>query len=429
MTISWVANQTQVDVLFPFSPSNVAESRTVSFPGGIIGGASYNAVFKQVFVVPAEVTKVSVSPTTLAPFQTGIGTVILDGVAGPSGRTVTLSSNDLVVSVPTTVVVPSGQRRANFVVTDTSNVGTPGTATISAQIGTGASSTGNVNYSDFRQISIIPSVTSIVGGNQLGFIATTNAALPTQTALGFDWSGFATGAFPSLVLFPANRKTVGFSVVPDGVDTAKTLTVTGQNNTAPFPTATVQILPASLASVELAPTFGGLSGTGTVRLNGFAGPSGAEVTLEIIAFHADVPPFVTIPPNKRSVTFTYTTTGVDADESLDLRADYGTATATTLGTLRRATAGALVPSTSTSSGGKVTFTLKTNGSAGESGTTFNISSDNSSVVVPGTVKVLPGKASATFVGTVTSTGTPTPVTITATVPTGVGSVGTTITVN
>ncbi|MFX8972739.1 hypothetical protein ABTN24_19660, partial [Acinetobacter baumannii] len=86
----------------------------IAFPFTNISGTSYSFALTAVSVVPADVVAVSALPTKLDPFQTGVGTVILNGAAGPLGRTVTLTSNDPVISVPPTVTVTKGQRRAYF---------------------------------------------------------------------------------------------------------------------------------------------------------------------------------------------------------------------------------------------------------------------------------------------------------------------------
>lgn len=406
-----------------------ANYQTVAASNAASNGNTYTVSNQFIRVNPADVAAVGADKSSLSPFDSTVGTVILNGVAGPSGRVVTLTSDNPVISVPPSVMVPAGQRRASFIIRNVSNVIVGGTAKITAQIGAGASASKNISYNDFRQVSITPSVTSIVGGNPLGFLVTTNASLPAMTALGFEWGGTATGSFPTLVQFPAGRKTVGFSVVPDGVDSAQTLTVKGLNNSDPMPTASVQVLPATLVGVRMNSTFGGTRGTGSVTLNGFAGPSGVDILLDAVAYHASFPAFVTIPPNQRSATFTYTTSGTDTDEVINLMAYQGSTMVTSSGTVRSATASALIPSVTTTAGGRVLFTLRLSGATGMSGVTFTLNSSDPSVVVPSSVQVLPGRSSITFVGTATSTGTPTPVTITATGPSGVGSAGTTITVN
>jgi hypothetical protein len=68
-------------------------------------------------IVPA-LASLSMNPNTIAKGGTSTGTITLNHVSGPGGTTVALkSSNPSVLTVPSTVVVPSGQSTATFTAT------------------------------------------------------------------------------------------------------------------------------------------------------------------------------------------------------------------------------------------------------------------------------------------------------------------------
>lgn len=70
----------------------------------------------QSFVIqPASIVSLSFNPASVNGGTSSIGTLRLDGAAGPSGRLVTISSNDLSVMVPATITIPSGRNTWQFV--------------------------------------------------------------------------------------------------------------------------------------------------------------------------------------------------------------------------------------------------------------------------------------------------------------------------
>jgi len=430
-TISWPSLASEVSFLI--ASEGVDSNTFVSFlfnPTATSAPHFYTACNDSVTLMPANVAAVSISPSTVPHLQTAVGQVILDGAAGPSGRVVTLTSSDSTLTVPASVTVAAQQRRATFTITNSGSPTNSGTATITAQVGSGASASASVNYECPKVTSLTPATTNPVGGTKLGYVLTTNAAYPADRTVNFSWGGTATGTFPSSVVIPAGRRTVAFIVTPDAVDTAKTLTATATNPDSSTVVSTVNVVPAQLDAVLLSPAWSGLKGSGSVRLTGPAGPSGMVVNLTSSNTEATFPATVTVAPGSRTATFAYSTQAVDLNTTLNLSATQGSITKTTQGTIRRATISNLVPSSMTTSGGRVNFTIKMNGLAGPSGITFNLMSSDARVPVPPTVRVLPGKGTATFFSNATSSsGGAVPVSVTASGPSGVGTVTVTITLN
>jgi hypothetical protein len=243
------------------------------------------------------------------------GQVTISGVAPSGGQPVTLqNTNPADVSVPASVVVPSGQTTAGFLVgtTDGSHV----TATLTASIG-------NSNATTQLQVVDTPSVSSLALQRQCftgpGSFDSNRvtldvpAAADTPVGLSSDSLSFMV---PSSVIVQAGSKSALFSALA-GVGPAS-VTVTATLGSSPPVTDTASVSPTTpvpaVSDLALNPsnvTVGG-SSIGTVTLDCEAlGPSGSTVTLS-----SDNPSVATVQPNvvvsqdQLTATFSITTVGV-----------------------------------------------------------------------------------------------------------------------
>ena len=128
---------------FSIATTGVTGFTTVGITAGI--GSSSQTVY--VGVVPAGVASISLSPNSVVGGSSSLAVVTLNGVAGPGGEVVALSSNIGSASVQSTVTVPAGARTATFTIT-TIKVTSTTTATITASADyVSASATLTINHS------------------------------------------------------------------------------------------------------------------------------------------------------------------------------------------------------------------------------------------------------------------------------------------
>lgn len=234
---------------------------------------------------------------------------------------------------------------------------------------------------------------------------------------------------PSLTFIQgSNSASFGVRTSAVAVDTEVAITVTlppgplteGGTRTA---TLLVKAAPAAtgVRSFFLDPltVVGGNPVTGTVVLNGLAGPGGALVTLE--NGNPDVvimPAGVTVPAGADRVNFAIGTNPVTAGANVGLIARFnGTFAATTLGVVPPLSLSSLALSPTSVVGGVSatgTVTMSAAAPSNSNGAVVALSSSNPSVAsVPSTVTVPPGASSAGFTVTTSSVAASTSVTISA----------------
>jgi fibronectin type 3 domain-containing protein len=156
-----------------------------------------------VIVLPA-VSGLSLSPASVAGGTSSTGTVTLSGPAPTGGFAVTLTSNNAVAPVPTSVTVPAGSTLATFPVTTTS-VSTATIATISAAAdGATKTATLTVNISAFK-ITGINNGDTLSGDIAIPVSVTEDAGLLTLAVDGVD-------ADSSNITFETGQAGAGFSV-------------------------------------------------------------------------------------------------------------------------------------------------------------------------------------------------------------------------
>lgn len=118
--------------LFPINTTPVTSNTAVN----ITATTAASSVSGGFLIYPSALASVSISPTSvIGGSSTRVtGVINLNGVAGRSGITVSLSSNRSFVGVPATVTVPAGAKKAYFTITH-SAIRIQDTATITATLG------------------------------------------------------------------------------------------------------------------------------------------------------------------------------------------------------------------------------------------------------------------------------------------------------
>ena len=260
------------------------------------------------------ITNLTVSPTTISAGANTTGTITLNTSAPANGWTVNLSSGvPSEVTVPASVVVPSGATSLTFPITTkaTSRSLTIGiyASDALAYKSTTVSVVGNL----ITGLSVSPTT---IGGNGTS-TGTITLLLPASTG---GWKVNLSAGVPGAVSLP------GTVTVPAGASSV-TFTISGKESSHTYTTGiyasdgnsyqstTLTVLGDGIASVSVAPTSvnGGTSATGTVTLTGPAPVGGWLVKLTAGAPGiVGLPTTVLVPAGSSSVNFSVTTKPVQS---------------------------------------------------------------------------------------------------------------------
>lgn len=303
-------------------------------------------------------TTLAISPSTIPGGGTANGTLTLTGPAGPSGATVTLSSNKTnVATVPASKMIGAGQVTATFTVTGTS-LPAGGTATITATW-SGVSKTATMTLQPSASLQAVDLTASTVrGGQTVAGTVTLSASAPSGgVTVSLTSSDLAAATVPATVTVLQGQTTAGFTLTTAGVGSPKAVTITGISSGV-SKTAALTVEPAVLTGLTISPETisGGTTTTGTLTLDGPAGPSGATVVLESSDTNvATVPPSTVIGAGASIGTFQIDGAAVAEDGLATISATLGTEThgadvfvnraiGTLTGTVRDASTGFTLPS-------------------------------------------------------------------------------------
>jgi hypothetical protein len=350
----------------------------------------------------------SVSPTSLFGGDTATGTITIQGGV-LDDTTVSLTSDNALVSVPASVVIPAGQNTATFTVT-TAAVLAKTSATITASSGAMSAST-VVNVAPRSVQSLVVNPSTLIGSNSAMATVTINTTALTDYTVNVS-SDQAAVVVPATVTIPAGSNTASFTVTTSSVaaNVTANLTATGGGGTA---SATLQVLAMAVQSLSVTPTTvpGGNSATATVQMNGTA-LNDTQVNLLSNQAAAVVPATVTVPAGSNTATFTVTTSSVSAPVTANLTATAGGKSASATLTVDPFE---LTDFTVTQQAAATTGELTFN-EAAPVDTTATLSSDTPSVAsVPSSITVPAGVSSADFAITLYPVTRATTVTFTATV--------------
>jgi hypothetical protein len=285
-----------------------------------------------VTITAAVLNGLSSSATTFNPSQTAMGTITLNGPAGPSGKVVSLSSTDPSITVPASAKVLAGNASVNFTISShpVSAATSPTiTATFGAQTFT-------------KQVSVLPaplkslSVTSSslpAGGSTTGEVIISTQAGPTGDVVTVR-SNMSAVTVPATVTIPAGGTYVMFSIKANGVTTSTVVTLSALfNGVTKYSSVTVS--PTTLSGVSVAPTSvkGGTNAEATVTLSGPTGAAGYMVTLSSSSSSVTLPASLTFPAGASSYSFLVKTKAVTTSTPVTITATVGATMKTTTLTL------------------------------------------------------------------------------------------------
>jgi len=391
--------------------TTAVSTTTIATITGSVGSVTLMATL---VITPAKLQILTLAPATVTGGTITTGTVTLGGAAGPNGANVSLtSSNTSAVTVPSIVTVAAGAMTGTFTAT-TAGVSSNVSVTIHGTLnGITQSAILTVEAATLTTIAVSP--TSVIGGNPSTATVTLNGpAGPSGDSVSLT-SSSSSAIVPSRGTVAAGQTTATFTVNTKAVSATTTSTITGSLNGSQQ-SATLTINAAGLSRVTVSPVsvIGGNSSTGTVTLNGAAGPGGASVPLTSSNSSATVPASVNVPAGSTSTTFTITTSAVNSTTSVTITGSLAPVSKTAkLSVTGPAVNGLTLNPTTVVGGGSSTATVTLNGMAGPAGTTVNLNSSSSSATVPATVMVPAGATSVRFTVSTTTVASNVSATITA----------------
>ncbi len=175
------------------------------------------------------VTKVSLSPATVAGGSSSAATVTLSKKAGWNGAVVDLGSSNSAAAVPSSVTIPNGQTKVSFTVM-TVPVPANVSATIKASLGTSSSSAKlTVDAPALSSLSVSPS--TVAGGNSsIGTVVLGSAA--PSAGMEVKLSSSSKGvSVPAEVEIPAGATSAQFSIATKAVTVKAAATISAKLGT------------------------------------------------------------------------------------------------------------------------------------------------------------------------------------------------------
>jgi outer membrane protein assembly factor BamB len=234
----------------------------------------------------------------------------------------------------------------------------------------------------------------VVAGQSPTGTLTLNNAAPTGGLTVTLSGGDGNESFPATVLIPAGQSSATFTISTTGVDASDSTTITATLNGISS-TANLTIDPATLSSISIQPTqiLGGFAATGTLTLNGPAGPSAVKILLANGSKNTSTEPDVFVEAGDTSTSFTIHTLPVTNQTSATVTASLGTTTETATIQLNPVK---VVSITATPASSTYTVEVDIDNVNPGGDTVVNLTSSSAAFVLPKTITVPAGDTSASL---------------------------------
>ena len=350
------------------------------------------------------VKRPSMSSAVLTPNSVLGGTtsrldLTLTGPAPVGGLNVAITTDGSGTQVPSTVTVPAGSKTVSVVV---NTVATNRTRVdrISAHVNATSA------YDMLTVRAVVPTDVILApnpvtaGGKVTGTVSLRDPA-PVGGLLVALTSDKSSAAVPASILIPAGKTTGTFALTTSVVSVDVQVTIKATAN-AEFASSVLAIRVPAPQRIVFSPSelTGGGKGTATIDLTVPAPTGGLIVKLTSSIASLVLPASVTIPAGKSSAIVAVSTTVVSSDVTAKATASANGIAVVTNIAIKTPRVSTVVATPSSVLGGKpVTFVVTLSGVAPASGTTLTMTSSNAALLIPSSIKVVSGKATATFVGT------------------------------
>jgi len=273
-------------------------------------------------IAPATLAQLSLTPSSVAGGNPSMGTVTLSGKAFTGGLTVSLSSSDKTVVVPTSMTIAAGKSEASFQVA-TKVVAAQKSVTISATSGSITRSAAlSVVLPTLASISVTP--TAMPGGQSAMGTVTLNGPAPLVGTTVKLTSSSKSAIVPASVKVVSGKTSATFTIKSAAVPVQAIATLTGSCGAVSL-TANLTVNPPRLKAITLTPSSvkGGKSSVATVTIASVAPTGGCLISLSSSTSSATVPVSISIPAGKTNATFTVKTKIVGAKTNATITASYG----------------------------------------------------------------------------------------------------------
>jgi len=350
-------------------------------------------------VAPAQLTSLACAPATLASNASSTCTVTLNKAA-LSAASVSLVSNNGLLSVPASVTVPMGQSSATFAATS-GTVSSSQNATVTAAL-SGQSQQAIISLAAAAQLSGLNCSPSTVNGPGTSACTVTLTAAAASAVSITLLSNNTSVTVPGSVNIGAGLNSAAFTATVAAVVSNQTALLTAALNGGSQTFTLTANAPAQLTSVSCAPaTLGSnASSTCTVTLNQVA-TSAAVVSLASNNGVLSVPASVSVPVGQSSATFAAASGTVSSSQSATVTATLnGQSQSAVISLAPAVQLSSLTCSPSTVSGPGISACTITLTSAAASAITIALLSNNTSVTVPDSVNIGAGLSSGAFTATV-----------------------------
>jgi hypothetical protein len=221
---------------FPITTTSVTALTKVK----ITGKLTTSSKSANVQVIPL-LKSVAVKPSSVVGGKTAIGTVTLNGPAGPGGATVNLASGNPAATVPASVMVPEGHTTATFTV-DTSPVSGNTAGTIGASVGgVTVGATFTVTAPTVTGFAISPN--PVKKGAQATGKLTLSGKAPAGFTVTLTSSNGTALPVPATITFAAGATTASFSTAAGNVGAQVVVTLTATTPAGATKTSSATVNP------------------------------------------------------------------------------------------------------------------------------------------------------------------------------------------
>ncbi|MBZ5621848.1 MAG: hypothetical protein LAQ69_24430 [Acidobacteriia bacterium] len=367
-------------------------------------------------VAPVLVSALGCNPTSLGSGAGTTCTVTLSKGAPAGGAVVALSSNNVLLPVPTSVTVAVGATTATFTAT-AGTIGSDQAATLTATLNS-QSQSATINLVTAVLVSALGcNPTSLGSGAGTTCTVTLSKAAPAGGAVVALSSNNALLPTPASVTVAVGATTGAFTTTAGTIGSDQTATLTATLNSQ-AKSATINLVAAAVVSaLGCNPTSLG-SGAGTtctVTLSKAAPAGGAVVALSSNNALLTTPPSVTVLAGSITATFTATTGTITLSQTGSVTASYnGSSQSASISLVAAVQVTSLICNPSSLPSSAITACTVTLSQTAAANTLVSLSSNSPLITVPASVTILAGSSSAGFNATTGTIITDTSGVITAT---------------
>ncbi len=382
------------------SVQGIAKRESEQSPGDLRNPFRFVVLFALLVSLPAlgaaqAIQSLAVQPTSVTGGGALTGTVTLTAPAGSGGVSVTLTSDQPCVEVPSPVNIASGQTSASVTFTTSPVAETSYVALRATADGTTAFA--NVVVQPPRLKSLLVSPSSVFGGATINGTVNITAPAPAAGLTVYLGNSDSSTSVPASVTIPSGMTSTVFTVTTFPVWATVASKIYASTDTSEMAVG-VNVVSPAVSGLKLSPASvtGGASSNGVVTL-GSPAPPGFSVALTSSAPEALPPATVSFTGGSESASFIVATERVGSTLTAVIKAAAASGTKTTNLSLAPIRLISIVLSPAAVVGGvpfSGTVTLDWPAPAG--GVEISLADHDPSVVVPGIVMVAAGTAATTF---------------------------------